>query len=64
MTISQKLRTLRSNLGISQKNLARIIGVAQSTIDCYEMDIVPIPEEFLTSVAEYFRVNINYFYNN
>jgi transcriptional regulator with XRE-family HTH domain len=60
--ISDRLRALRLGVGFSQQQVAKILGVEQSTINRYEHDNgTPTPERLL-HYADYFDVSLDYIY--
>lgn len=59
-TYSQKLRDLREDNDLSQKEVANILQVAQTTYSDYEHGYVRIPVECLIELAAYYDVDLNY----
>lgn len=57
---SERLRLLRTTSGLSQRELAQKIGVSKSSINMYERGEREPGFETLESVADLFRVDINY----
>jgi transcriptional regulator with XRE-family HTH domain len=63
LDIGKKIRTLRQNLGLSQIELAKIIGVSKSTMSNYERNYsIPDPD-IVVSLANYFNVTIDFLYD-
>jgi len=60
--ISERLRSLRNSLGYSQKELSKMIGVAQASVGRYEQDIITPPPETILWYADYFGVSLDYIY--
>ena len=56
-----RLRRLRFGRGMTQGELARVIGVSSSYLSQMEADIRPIPAALRGSIAETFGVTANYF---
>lgn len=54
------LKMLRTNAGISQKQLADIINVSQQSINKYENHEVEPNIETLSLIADFFDVSIDY----
>ncbi len=56
-----KLKLLRKERGITQEDLAKILGVERSSIGKYEgkQGIIPSPD-VLNKIADYFCVSIDY----
>jgi transcriptional regulator with XRE-family HTH domain len=58
--IAERLKALRLGVGFSQEQVAKIIGVKQSTINRYEHNNgTPTPERLLI-YANYFDVSLDY----
>jgi transcriptional regulator with XRE-family HTH domain len=55
--LSENIAFLRKNDGISQQELARIIGVNRGNIDSYERGASPKPE-ILVKIANYFSIHL------
>lgn len=58
--LSEKLKKLRKEKGITQNELAKVIGVSTSMIGMYETDARKPSYEVLTKIAQYFRVSTDY----
>jgi transcriptional regulator with XRE-family HTH domain len=57
----QRLKELRKKHGITQEQLAQILGLERSTIGKYEGKKEVIPSaEVLNDIADYFEVSIDY----
>jgi MerR family transcriptional regulator, light-induced transcriptional regulator len=57
---STRLRKLRKSRHISQKDLAKVLGLAQTTIANYEQGTRFPDERLLHSLADYFHVSLDY----
>jgi methanogenic corrinoid protein MtbC1/DNA-binding XRE family transcriptional regulator len=57
---STRLRELRNNRGLRQKDLAQALGVAQTTIANYEQKSRFPDEQTLGHIADYFEVTLDY----
>lgn len=60
--ISERLKVLRENLGITQAKLAKEIGVAQATVNRYETNKITPTSEILLRYADRFDVSLDYIY--
>lgn len=59
-TYAQKLRDLREDNDLSQKAVAEILHIAQTTYSDYEHGYVRMPIEYLIELAAYYDVDLNY----
>ena len=57
---ASRLKILRKDMGIRQVDLAKAIGVAQTTIANYEQHIRFPDEETLRSIANYFEITLDF----
>ncbi len=63
LDIGKKIRNLRQHIGISQIDLAKIIGVSKSTMSNYERNYsIPDPD-IIVALANYFNVSTDYLYD-
>ena len=53
-SISEKIKELRTNLEMNQKNFSAAIGIRQSTLSSYENGIVTPSNEVLLTIAQKF----------
>ncbi|MBQ3518213.1 MAG: helix-turn-helix transcriptional regulator [Clostridia bacterium] len=60
MLMVKNLRNLRLQKGISQQQLAEIIGVTQQSIYKYETQNVEPDLIILTAIADYFATSVDY----
>ena len=59
LTVGQRIRNHRNNLGLSQMQLAYKLSVTQASISCWEADKV-LPSTFLLNdLAELFNISID-----
>lgn len=56
----KNLKKLRAEYGISQQQLADVIGVSQQSINKFENHNVEPDIETLGAMADYFNVSIDY----
>lgn len=54
------LQELRKDKGLKQAELAKIVGVATSSIGSYEAQLVDPPLDMLIKLADYFGVTLDY----
>ena len=59
-TFAQRLKELRKDSNLTQKQLAAGLGVGQSTIANYEQSIRFPDEEMLHRVADYFSISLDF----
>ncbi len=56
-SIGERIKELREKKGVSQSDLAKVLGVSKQTIFKYENDIITnIPSDKIEKMAEYFHV--------
>lgn len=60
MTFGRVLRLLRGERGMTQRQLAEVFGVSESTIGMYERDQREPDFDTLQAIADYFRVDMDY----
>ena len=60
MTLGNKLKNLRKQNDLTQEDLAKLLGTANSTISMYERDARVPDFETMRNLAEIFRVDMNY----
>lgn len=63
MNTAERLKRLRENKGLSQEQLANIIGVDRTTIVKYETG-ASRPTRHLKKIAEFFHVSTDYLLGN
>ena len=61
-TVGSRLRLLREGLGISQKKMADMLKLGQSTINRYEQTQSEAPYKTLLWYADYFDVSLDYIF--
>lgn len=59
---SSRLRQLRNDAGITQDELAKIIGVSKSSVNMYERGEREPGFETMEAIADYFNVDMDYLY--
>lgn len=55
-----RLRDLREDEDLKQKEIACILGCSQATYSRYETDTLNIPVDILKKLAHFFKVSIDY----
>lgn len=56
----QRLRDLREDSDLSQKQVAALLGIQQTVYSRYERGYQTIPLEHLLMLADYYRVSTDY----
>lgn len=59
-TIGQRIKTLRIEANITQKQFGDIFGIVKSTVSMYENDNSTPDTEMLKKIAKFFNVSIDY----
>jgi len=57
---AKRLRELREEKGISQRKIAPIFGISQSSYGDYELNISEPSLDMLIKIAEFFGVTVDY----
>jgi len=60
MTYQERIRMLREEKDLTQKQIADMLGVAQTTYSQYELDKRPMPIDFLLALCKYYKVSADY----
>ena len=60
ITINERIKDLRTERGLTQKQLADAVGIAYSTYGDYEQDDYFIPHTVVITLAKYFGVTTDY----
>lgn len=58
--ISTRLKSLREDADLSQKELAKLLGVSPSTIGMYESKKRTPDSEMLTRICDFFNITVDY----
>ena len=56
----KRIRDLREDRDFSQKQLAEILNISQSTYSRYESGYLDVPSEVLIALAKYYDVSVDY----
>lgn len=60
MEYSTRIRNIREDKDLLQKDIAKVINVNQRTYSNYELGIRKIPIEGLIELAKFYNVDMNY----
>ncbi len=58
--ISDKIKTLREQKGLTQSELARIIGITRSSVNAWEMGISVPSTQYIVELANIFKVSSDF----
>ena len=64
MSIGKKIKQLRENKGLSQKELADSLGVTQQAIDAWERSITNPRKKSIAKLSSFFNVNGGFFFED
>ena len=56
----KRLKDLRIDNDLTQKELADIFGISQQTLSDYEKGKYDLPNDLLIKYADYFKVSVDY----
>ena len=60
MKYQERIRALRQDNDLSQKEIADMLGIAQTTYSQYELDKRPMPIEYLVALCKFYKVSADY----
>ena len=60
MEYPERMRALREDHDLTQKALADMLGIAQTTYSQYELYKRPMTLEYLIALCEYYHVSADY----
>lgn len=60
MKYNERMRELRQDNDYSQREIADMLGVAQTTYSQYELDKRPMPIEYLVALCKFYHVSSDY----
>lgn len=60
MTLGEKIKTLRTNRGLTQTELAKKINIHYTHIGKYENDLQNPSTDTIKKIADYFSVSVDY----
>ena len=61
-SISEKIKELRTDLKMNQKNFSAAIGIRQSTLSSYENGVVTPSNDVLLTIAQKFHVSLDWLF--
>lgn len=56
----ERIRELRQDNDLSQREIAEMLGIAQTTYSQYELYKRPMPIEYLVALCKYYHVSADY----
>lgn len=56
----EHIRALREDRGLSQKDIAVLLNIAQNTYSQYETGVIELTAPVLITLADYYGVSIDY----
>ena len=60
MGMYKRIRDLREDKDLSQKEMAEILNVSQSTYSRYESGYLDVPSEILIALSKFYHVSVDY----
>ena len=60
MNYAERMRNLRQDNDLSQKTVADMLGVAQTTYSQYELEKRPMPIDYLIALCKFYDVSADY----
>lgn len=60
MTVYRRLRDLREDNDLKQRQLAEVLHVSQTTYSRYESGMIDIPSDVLIKLADFYGVSTDY----
>ncbi len=64
MCIGEKIKELRLEKGLSQQNLAKLIGVSQKAIDYWERNINEPKASYIIMLVKTFEITFDEFFTD
>ena len=64
MSIGEKIKELRIEKGLSQMNLAKIVGVSQKAIDYWERDVNEPKASYIIALVKAFEITFDEFFSD
>ena len=56
----KKLKSIREDRDIKQKDIAKFLNVSQNTYSQYETGVISLTAEVLIKLSEYYKVSIDF----
>lgn len=60
MEYPERMRELRQDRDLKQKDIAEMLGVAQTTYSQYKLNKRPMPIEYLIALCKFYHVSADY----
>ena len=60
MDYPERIRELRQDNDLKQKDIAEMLGVAQTTYSQYELNKRPMPIEYLVALCKFYDISADY----
>ena len=60
LNYAEQMRNLRQDNDLSQKKVADMLGVAQTTYSQYELEKRPMPIDYLIALCKFYNVSADY----
>ena len=60
MEYPERIRELRQDNDLKQKDIAKMLGVAQTTYSQYELNKRPMPIEYLVALCKFYDISADY----
>jgi len=64
MKVGEKIKELRIEKGLSQMQLAKLIGVSQKAIDYWERDVNEPKVSYIISLVNFFCLSFDEFFSD
>ena len=58
--VAERIKYLREQNGLSQKELAKLLGITRSSVNAWEMGISVPSTRYIVELAEMFKVSTDY----
>ena len=56
----ENIRSLRIDRGLTQKQVAQLLGISQNTYSQYELGVLNYPVDALMVLADFYEVSVDY----
>ena len=60
LNYAERMRNLRQDNDLTQKKVADMLGVAQTTYSQYELEKRPMPIDYLIALCKFYNVSADY----
>lgn len=60
LNYAERIRALRQDNDLSQQQIAKMLGIAQTTYSQYELEKRPMPIDYLIALCQYYNVSADY----